>query len=159
MKSVFSLLVCKAKSLELKVISIAWGMEVSPHAAKTASSERWQDNRNFQPKMPEHHLAICFLLKLCDSLFVCWAFVKDAVLLFGSLPGRLKSPTIQANGLESRALWYANRRISQCFCFNRFVVFSDHSHTVNLWAVRHTPEIDLRVEKKSTFTPKIVTWL
>ena len=51
MKSVFSLLVCKAKSLEHKVISIAWGMEVSPHAAKTASSKRWQDNRNVQPKM------------------------------------------------------------------------------------------------------------
>ena len=25
-----------------------------------ASSERWQDNTNFQPKMPEHHLASCF---------------------------------------------------------------------------------------------------
>ena len=70
---------------------------MSPHAAKTASSERWQDNRNFQPKMPEHHLAICFLLKLCDSLFVCWAFVKDAVLLFGSLPGRLKIQHIWFN--------------------------------------------------------------
>ena len=48
--------------------------------------------------------------KLCDCLFACWAFVRVAVLLFALIPGRLKNPGIQANGLESRVLCYANRR-------------------------------------------------
>ena len=45
---------------------------------------------------------------------------------------------------------------AESFCLNRFIVFSDKGHTVNLWAADTLSKLT-KTLTKSAFTPKIVT--
>ena len=100
----FSLLVCKAKSLEHKVIFIVSlvAEKSEPHCNK---QRKIAGQHAFFLKCPSTTSPAAF--KLCDGFFVCWAFVGVPVLLFALIPGRLKN---QAYGLESWVLCYANRQ-------------------------------------------------
>ena len=86
--------------------------------------------------------------KLCDGLFVCWAFVGVAVLLFALIPGCLKNPAIQENCLESR-MCYANRMNPSASIASLFLATTGNSQSLNS---RHTLEIDSDLDKIRIYT-------
>ena len=86
--------------------------------------------------------------KLCDGLFVCWAFVGVAVLLFALIPGCLKNPAIQENSLESR-MCYANRMNPSASIASLFLATTGNSQSLSS---RHTLEIDSDLDKIRIYT-------
>ena len=134
----FSLLVCKEKSLEHKVIPLhclfIWGGgESEPQSNKQCKTA---GQRELFLKCPSTTSPAAF--KLCDGLFVCWAFVGVAVLLFALIPGCLKNPAIQENCSNPSAS-----------IASLFLATTGNSQSLSS---RHTLEIDSDLDKIRIYT-------